>query len=216
MDGIPGSLESMNTHPSIRRFAWVFAFVSAFPWEFAHADIYTWVDAKGILNVSNRAPPEGARVTGIFREDPAVRASSEAARDAAQREELKALTERVKQLERDLEIASSPPPAPIANVSAAPVPAPIPYPSVVVQSIITPAPPAYASCTDPWWGSCFSPGYFGFYPGGVVVVNSAASHRFRPAHRGPRTPSRPFAQPFPQPVGALPDPVNLFPGSRRR
>jgi hypothetical protein len=29
----------------------------------AHAEIYTWVDPSGTVNVSNLAPPEGVRVT---------------------------------------------------------------------------------------------------------------------------------------------------------
>src|SRR5947207_10540059 len=31
----------------------------------ARADVYTWTDAKGVQNVSNLAPPEGARVDKV-------------------------------------------------------------------------------------------------------------------------------------------------------
>jgi hypothetical protein len=212
---LPLSSRFTKTHFSIRQVAWVIAFVSAAGWTSAHADIYTWVDSSGNVNLSNRPPPEGARVTNVFREDPAVRASSEAARAVAQHEELRALSERVAQLEQDLDAASSPPPLPAAPVAyAPPIPAPAAYPSFVAEPVVTPASPTYGNCTDPW-ASCLSPGNFGFYPSGVVVLSAPAPHGFRPAHRG-RAPSPPPAPAFPQPVGALPDPVNLFPGNHRR
>ena len=69
----------------------------------ARADIYRWVDASGVVNVSNLAPPEIARVSNVihssaFREDDARNAS----RDAA----VRALTKRVQQLEDDGHVAS--------------------------------------------------------------------------------------------------------------
>src|SRR5262244_398026 len=33
---------------------------------YAYADIYTWVDASGALNVSNLTPPDGARVLKVI------------------------------------------------------------------------------------------------------------------------------------------------------
>ena len=36
----------------------------------ARADIYTWTDAGGRVNISNLAPPEGARVTSVLHETP--------------------------------------------------------------------------------------------------------------------------------------------------
>lgn len=206
----------MKTNPRIRQFAWALAFTGAFALRCAHADIYTWVDSAGKLNLSNQAPPEGTRITNVFREDPAVRAGAEAARAAAERDALRALNERVKQLEQDLDAAKRTEPAPVVYVPA-PAPAPAPYPSIMAQAIVAPAaPPIYANCNDPW-GSCFSPGSFGFYPGGIVVLNAPAKHRFRASHRGQerRMPAMPSAR-FPTPVGALGDPVNLFPNIPRR
>lgn len=203
----------MTTHPGIRRLAWTIACLGAFAWGSAHADIYTWVDSSGNVNLSNRPPPEGARVTNVFREDPAVQASAEAARAAAQRDELHALTERVTQLERDLEAANTrPAPAPIVYVP--PAPAPVSYPPVMVEAIVAPTAPAYGDCGSPWSG-CFAPGYFGFYPGGVVVLDTAGSHRFHRGHRMQRA-AMPHPARFPTPVGALPDPPNLFPRARGR
>src|SRR6476619_6917891 len=97
---------NMKTPSHIRQFAWTMGFVTAFAWTSAHADVYTWVDSSGKVNLSNRPPPEGARVTNVYREDPAVHASAEAARAAAQREALQALNDRVTQLERDLDAAN--------------------------------------------------------------------------------------------------------------
>ena len=37
--------------------------VGALGSQLARADIYTWVDTSGTVNVSNIAPPEGTRVT---------------------------------------------------------------------------------------------------------------------------------------------------------
>jgi hypothetical protein len=203
----------MKAHSRIRILAWGIAFVGIFALTTARADVYTWVDPSGNVNLSNRPPPEGVRVTNVYREDPVVHASAESARTAAQQEELNVLTDRVAQLERDLEAASRPPPAPVAYAPPTPPPAPAPYPPVIAQTIVVPATMPYGGdCTDSW--GCFSTGYFGFYPSGIVVVGVPASHHHRPAHRGPPVPA-PRSAHF-APVGALPDPVNLFPGVHRR
>jgi hypothetical protein len=200
--------ETMTTRDRLRQLASAMVVLAALGPVAASADIYTWVDASGNVNLSNRPPREGTRVTHVFREDPAVRASAEAARATAQREELRALNERVDQLERDLEAARRPAPV----VYAPPVtPAPVAYPPVVAQTFVSPSPSGYADCADPW-GGCFSPGFFGFYPSGVVVLSAPRSHRVHPARTHVRTPALPS---FPKPVGVLPDPVNLFPGHRR-
>ena len=212
----------MKTHTRIRRLAWAIALAGLTASMSAEADIYTWVDASGNLNLSNLAPPEGVRVTNVFREDPALRASAEAARAGAQREELRALNDRVAQLERDLDAAKTPavtpvvyepaPPVPVIYEPATPTPAPSTY--AMAQAIIAPATPAYADCSSPW-ASCLSPGYFAYYPSSIVVVNAPGPHRVHPFRRPQRAASSALPH-FPMPVGALPDPVNLFPGSHRR
>ena len=207
-----GCVEPMKTRRRVRHLAFAIGLVTAFGWTAAHADIYTWVDPSGNVNLSNRPPPEGARVTNVYREDPAVHATAEAARAAAARDELKALNDRVAQLERDLEATNDrPPAAPIVYLPAAPPP--VAYPPVIAQTIVVPTPPAYSDCT-PWTG-CGSPGDFGFYPGGIVVVSAPASHRFDGNHRGPHI-RMPRPVPAPRPVGAIPDPVNLFPNAPGR
>jgi len=57
--------------------------------QLAHADIYTWVDASGAINVSNLAPPDGVRVTNILRASaPATATRDDAARNAARQAEV--------------------------------------------------------------------------------------------------------------------------------
>jgi len=74
----------------------------------AHADIYTWVDLSGIVNVSNLAPPENVRVTNVIHASaPKTRTPADAVRDPARDAELHALTERVRQLEDEVAIARS-------------------------------------------------------------------------------------------------------------
>ena len=82
----------------------------------AAADVYTWVDVHGNVNVSNLAPPAGARVTSVAHESADVIARAEAARKAAQDAEVKALADRVAELERAAEQPMrGPPPVLVAG-----------------------------------------------------------------------------------------------------
>src|SRR5579864_2424744 len=100
----------------------------------AHADIFTWVDASGTINVSNLPPPDGVEVTKITHEDPPSPARVEAARAAAHQAEVQALEERVGQLESELVMAARQPPT---MVIYPPMPAP-----PVIQYVTEYAPPA--------------------------------------------------------------------------
>jgi Spy/CpxP family protein refolding chaperone len=62
----------------------------------AYADLYTWVNASGGVNVSNLAPPEGVRIINVI---PASPTATHDAREAARDAEVQALTKRVRQLE---------------------------------------------------------------------------------------------------------------------
>jgi hypothetical protein len=160
----------------------------------AHADVYTWVDATGKINVSNLTPPNGAHVTNVVHDDPAKSAArAEAARAAANAAEVQQLSERVRQLESDLDSAKQQPPAHVAYVpmpppaipyAAAPAPPPVPY--------AVDAPPASTGCdyssTDCglWWVP-------GIYPGNVVAFRGPRSGRHFPAHgRNHFGPQRPM------------------------
>src|ERR1700688_2126151 len=65
----------------------------------AHADLYTWVDASGGVNVSNLAPPEGVRITNVIPASPPKTTTYDDAREAARDAEVQALTKRIRQLE---------------------------------------------------------------------------------------------------------------------
>src|SRR5437867_12489135 len=79
----------------------------------AHADIYTWVDASGSINVSNLAPPDGARVTSILHASTPAAAGDETARDAARQAKPRALEDRVRQLENEAEPSRREVPPPV-------------------------------------------------------------------------------------------------------
>ena len=64
----------------------------------AQADVYTWVDASGGVNVSNLAPPAGVRVTNVIAAS-TPKTTNDDAREAARDAEVQALKERVRQLE---------------------------------------------------------------------------------------------------------------------
>ena len=154
--------------------------------QLAHADIYTWVDASGSINVSNLAPPEGVRVANVMHESaPAIAARAEAAREAARQAEVQALAERVRQLEDGIERASGRAPPPVDYRAIPPPPPVIQY--VVVpppaQYAVNPAPPANTGC-DPGWFDCGLWGIPGFYPTSVVVLRAPNFHHFHPGHGG--------------------------------
>jgi hypothetical protein len=152
--------------------------------QLAHADIYTWVDASGSINVSNLAPPEGVRVASVMHESaPAIAARAEAAREAARQAEVQALAERVRQLE-DIELAKSQaqPPADYRAIPPPPViqyvvvPPPAPY-------AINPAPPANTGC-DPAWIDCGLWGFPGIYPTSVFLLRAPNFRHFHPVRGG--------------------------------
>ncbi len=145
----------------------------------AHADIYTWVDASGSINVSNLTPPEGAHVLKVVHESAAQVASPA---DAARQADVQALAQRVLQLEGELAaVQYTPPAAPPYIVMQAPP---------VVQYFIDVAPPQvqYNSAgqpgCDPGWGDCGNWWNTGFYPAGVVFVQTPTFRRFPPVRGG--------------------------------
>jgi hypothetical protein len=163
----------------LRPEALAFLVAIAFGSQFAHADIYTWVDASGSTNVSNVSPPEGVRVTRVTHENPQPTVRAQPARDAMHDAEIQALSERVRQLQREVELARAyapPLPQPMAYPAIPPAPSPAYAPDVM---------PAPTSSYDPsfgdsgyWWGQ---PGY----PASVVVVRAPSFRRafpFRGVH----------------------------------
>ena len=75
----------------------------------AHADIYTWVDGSGVVNISNLAPPENARVTNVIHASAPKAAARDDAVEGARNAEVQALTKRLRQLEAEVRVASQNP-----------------------------------------------------------------------------------------------------------
>jgi hypothetical protein len=149
--------------------------------QLAHADIYTWVDASGSINVSNLAPPDGVRVSTVTHASaPATAARAEAAREAARQAEVEALAQRVRELEDDVESARRQAPPPV-DYRAIPPPPVIQYFVVPppAQYALNPALPANAGC-DPAWSDCGLWGFSGIYPTSVIVLRAPNFRHFHP------------------------------------
>jgi hypothetical protein len=153
----------------------------------ACADIYTWIDASGTVNVSNLSPPEDVRVTSLMRESPPkTDVRDDAAREAVRQAELQALSDRVRQLENEAEVARRPAPPPQVVYVPVPVPVSVPAPAPV-QYQAESAPPPSGGC-DPSWSSCWGWWGAGFYPASVIVVRAPFMHGSAPGEPGHRFP----------------------------
>jgi hypothetical protein len=151
--------------------------------QLAHADIYTWVDASGSINVSNLAPPEGVRVASVMHASAPATATRAEATEAARQAEVQALAERVRELEDDVELAKRQAPPPVDYRA---IPPPV-FQYVVVppppQYAVNPAPPANSGC-DPAWIECGLWGIPGIYPTSIVVLRAPNFRRFHPGRGG--------------------------------
>ena len=153
--------------------------------QLAHADIYTWVDASGSINVSNVAPPDGVRVSSVVHASaPATATRADATREAARQAEVQALAERVRELENDVELAKRQAPPPVDYRAIPPPP--------VIQYVVVPPPAQYAlnpalsanTGCDPAWIDCGLWGIPGIYPTNVVVLRAPNFRHFHPGRGG--------------------------------
>ena len=163
-------------HPFLLRTAVSAVLAGALGVPLAHADVYTWTDVSGRLNVSNLAPPEGVHVSRVVHEDPSKVRPPAPPRDAARDAEMQALNERVAELQDQVDRAQRQPPAPVVAYRAV-----APPPVQVTVNVVPPAPaadyaasPAYPPGCDP---TVFGCPVFG-YPVGVVVLKAPRFHRF--------------------------------------
>ena len=160
--------------------AWFFACLAALP--LAHADVYTWVDRSGMVNVSNLLPPDGARVTNVTRETPQPQAAHyAAAREAARQAELQFLADRVRQLENEVEAVHRPVMPPVVEYA----PVAIAYTGPVSYQFDL-APQAGGGC-DPSWLGCGAGWGASFFPQSFIVAAPSFGRGFRghPGHPGP-------------------------------
>ncbi|HEY2864676.1 MAG TPA: DUF4124 domain-containing protein [Casimicrobiaceae bacterium] len=177
----------------------------------AYADIYTWTDASGAINVSNMAPPDGVRVTHILRAPPPeIVARQDAARETALKVEAQALAERVRQLEDAAARQAMPPP----DYRPLPAPPVIQYivqaPAPPMQQIVEMTQPVYSGC-DPAWAGCGGWWGSGFFPASVIVLRAPNFRSVRSIH-GNSSPHPPghFFGPRPQPNFAVQQPMHSF------
>jgi hypothetical protein len=123
--------------------------------QLARADIYTWVDTDGRVNVSNLAPPAGARVTSVMHESaPKVAPVSDSYREAARQAEALARADRVRQLEREVELARRPEPPPQWAMAPAPPIVQYVYPPSAPPPAQYDATPQASSDCDPARTNC--------------------------------------------------------------
>ncbi|MEO8741407.1 MAG: DUF4124 domain-containing protein [Casimicrobiaceae bacterium] len=156
----------------------------------AQADIYTWVDATGMVNMSNVAPPDGVHVTKVTHDSPPpIVPLRDVAADAAQQAQVQALAARVMQLEYEAEFSRRQ----VASVATYVPPA---APMYIPQYVDNDQQPSNNGC-DPSWNQCGGWWGPGFVPTTVFVVNSPRFRRSPPFHGGgkfgmqmPQTPVR--------------------------
>jgi len=176
----------MSTYLLGRALPALLAFACGLP--VAHAEIYTWTDASGRVNLSNLTPPDGVKVTRVVHESAPkaapVTPRQEVARDTLRDAEVQVLAERVRQLQYEVELAKRPAPQPV-EYRGPPAPPIIQYfaqPEVQYVAAPTPEYSGYGGCDFGFdcalgWGS-------GYYPGGFVVVNSVPNRRGHPGRGG--------------------------------
>jgi len=173
----------MSTHLLRKGLPALLAFACGLP--VAHAEIYTWTDESGRVNLSNLTPPAGVKVTRVVRESAPKVASAtpreEVARDTLRDAEVQVLAERVRQLQYEVELAKRPVPQPV-EYRGPPAPPIIQYFAQPEVQYAAAAPPVYNGCDFGFdcalgWGS-------GYYPGSFVVLNSGQNRRGHPGHGG--------------------------------
>ena len=186
----------------------------------ARADIYTWIDASGTLNVSNLAPPAGVQVISVDAHrdpPPAPPAPPAAALDAARDAELQALNARVVALQDEVEQARHRESAPPAYWPAPPLPQDAVYDTGDAPDHsydAAPLPPMPASCDPVGWGCMngWNPYAAYAYPVLVVAVNA------RNVRRGPVSHPVPIRPPGhamrPPPHASHPPPPRIMAMSR--
>jgi hypothetical protein len=137
----------------------------------ARADMYTWVDSSGSINVSNIAPPDGVHVTSVSKPSAQELAARDAAaRDAARQAEVQALSDRVRQLEDEVQLGNRQAPPQVEYRPVPPPPMMMQYaPSPMPAAQYAPAPPSYNGCDSAGF-DCGLWGVPGIYPTSIIFL----------------------------------------------
>ena len=176
----------------------------------ALADIFVWIDAAGATHVSNLPPPQGSREVSVTRSTPRDAAQEAAAREAARLAELRALDQRVKELEVEAEQARRDAAQASAAARAAPAP-PAPAPVVIVMAPPPPPAPAYTGPAGPCdfaWGNCGWGLWPGFYSPVVVLREGRDRVSRHHAHFDRASRDGHFPSPHPVPSSPFPKPLH--------
>ena len=131
----------------------------------ANAEIYAWVDPSGDVTYSNLPPPKNARVFAVIEESAPPTPQQQAASEAAHQAEMRALNDRVQQLEREMQQS---------RWEAEP---PVPYPSSAAPPAYPPPPPSYAAGCDYEFMDCDLLGPPVYYTAGVPLWWGFRGHR---------------------------------------
>ena len=165
--------------------------------QLAHADIYTWVDGSGSINVSNGGSARGVRVTSIMHASPpAAVARADAAREAARQAEVEALAQ-ARPRARGRRRVGEAPSAPPVDYRAIPPPPPVIQYFVVsppAQYAPNPAVPAnngWNNGCDPAWTDCGLWGYFWLLSDECYRAAGAELRHLHPGRGGHRPPMQP-------------------------
>jgi uncharacterized membrane protein len=145
----------------------------------ARADVYTWFDAAGRMNVGNVEPPEGARVKSVVR---TTSRPKDAVSDSARQAEIAALARRVRELEEEADAARQqstalPPAPPVVYQIVQASPPPVASAQAIVSYGGASYPPQNYGC-DPSWVGC------GLWWGPAFVTNSFIGRPGRFHHNG--------------------------------
>ena len=155
----------------------------------AQADIYTWIDDSGSVNISNLAPPDGVRVTKTVRESaPRIVPRPDPAVEAARQAEVQALAERVRQLEGELAFTQTQEPPPPTYQVMPPTPVIQYFVDAGTSQVQYNSVGNSGSGCGPSWVDCGIGWNTGFFPG-VIFVTTPNFRRFPPRVGHPIAPA---------------------------
>jgi hypothetical protein len=145
------------------------AIACSLPLQVAQADVYAWVNGSGGVTYSDVPPPAGARVLEVV---PESAPRTVMPREPAQESDARILAERVRLLERQMDLAANQP-APAVQYQ---VPPATQYPTTSVPQTTFGCQGVWADC---WWWWTQPPTAFSPVYGAVVAPFTGFRHFHR-------------------------------------